>query len=110
MINIDEKDNGKTFSITRDEKLRITLSENPSTGFMWLEQIVTLNEVLELETDESCGSNFSIGGSCAHIWIFAPTRPGERKIRFLYQRPWENSDTAEKKFEITVQVLEPDFN
>lgn len=104
MKAITEEDNGKTVIIKVDETLEINLNENASTGFTWLEEI-TPNQVLFLEKEEFIQNNLTHGGNTVHRWHFKGTSPGQKIIRFIYQRPWVKDKPGEKEFEITVQVL-----
>lgn len=104
MKAITEDDNGKTIILKIEERLEIKLNENASTGFTWLEEI-TPNQILFLEKEDFIQNNLTLGGNTVHRWLFKGTSPGQKIIRFIYQRPWIKDKPSEKEFEITVHVL-----
>ena len=61
-------DNGSSISINLGDQINVTLSENPSTGYMW--NITQLNEsLLNLTKDFIWGGSGAIGSPVKHTWI-----------------------------------------
>lgn len=104
MLSINEKDQGRTILLKVCEKCKITLNENPSTGYTWLEEITPQKDILKLEEENCITGNLTIGGHSSRQWIFQAMKPGKKVLRFFYQRPWEKSPSEKNKFEITVNV------
>ena len=102
---ITEVDNGKTIILKSGEALEIRLNENASTGFTWLEEI-TPNDVLTLEKEDFIQNNLTPGGNTVHQWVYKGKKTGQKRIKFVYQRPWVKDQPAEKEFEIIVRVLD----
>ncbi|MBT2625436.1 protease inhibitor I42 family protein [Bacillus sp. ISL-32] len=80
------------------------MTENDSTGFTWLEEI-TPNQVVTIDKEDFVHNTFAHGGNTIHRWRFKGDKPGQKKIRFIYQRPWVKDKPGEKEIEITVQVI-----
>ncbi|MFK4303110.1 inhibitor of cysteine peptidase [Paenibacillus sp. RC254] len=103
IISIEEKDNGKILRLKKGEAFQITLLENASTGYTWLEEIVSEKNVVLLEKEDYVGNHTVIGGSGVRAWTYTANEAGQRKVRFHYQRPWLQE--AVKSFEITIIVI-----
>ncbi len=90
-----------------DDSLTVTLGSNPTTGFQWSEaaQISdqTLLEQLEHEfvPPEATGV---AGASGQEVWTFKALKKGTSTISMDYSRSWEDGETAEWTFVLTVVV------
>ncbi|MGX5576073.1 protease inhibitor I42 family protein [Bacillus toyonensis] len=100
---VNEKDNGKAITLKVHETLVINLRENASTGFTWLEEI-TPNQILLLEKEDFVQNTFILGRSTIHRWFYKGIKPGQKKVRYIYQRPWQKDKFGEKEFEINIYV------
>ncbi|USL45885.1 protease inhibitor I42 family protein [Priestia megaterium] len=100
---LNEEDKGKTVTVKVQETLQINLKENASTGFSWLEEI-TPNQILFLVKEEFVENEFTHGGNTIHRWLYKAIKPGQKKLRFIYQRPWIKDKPSTKEFEVNVYV------
>ena len=97
-------DDGQTVSIKKGEALRLSLPENPSTGYSWN---LTLSNGLYLVGDEYSSDDTSgrlVGAGGTHSWDIRATGIGPQQILGVYRRPWESTTAPEKTFALTVQV------
>ncbi|GAA0137289.1 hypothetical protein YSY43_41300 [Paenibacillus sp. YSY-4.3] len=99
---IEEKDNGKVIRLKKGERLKVSLPENASTGYTWLEEVGPVRNMMSLEKEEYVGNHSVIGAPSVRNWTFVAIETGQGEIRFHYQRPW--LDEAIKSFEITVNI------
>jgi inhibitor of cysteine peptidase len=89
------------------EKIRLSLPENPSTGYSWQ---MTVSDGLELASDNyiqgNTGSSLHpiVGAGGTHEWTYKVTKPGAQTISGIYKRPWEKSSGGEKTFTLAVNV------
>lgn len=100
---VNEEDNGKAITLKVQETLVINLRENASTGFTWLEEI-TPNQILLLEKEDFVQNTFIHGGNTIHRWFYKGIKPGQKKLIYIYQRPWQKDKPGEKEFKINVYV------
>ncbi|KLU55563.1 hypothetical protein EL84_26365 [Paenibacillus sp. VT-400] len=100
---ISESDNGKCFHLRVGDQIKITLTWNPSTGYIWMEEFFPeLKNVVILESEHSSSDQKISGGSSIRTLTYTAMVIGKRKLKFNYQRPWDYE--AVKNFEITVNV------
>ncbi|MCY8499345.1 protease inhibitor I42 family protein [Bacillus atrophaeus] len=100
---VNENENGKVIILKVKETLEINLIENASTGYTWIEEI-TPNQILSLDKEEFVQNSITHGGNTIHRWHFKGERNGQKKLRFIYQRPWVKDQHGVKEFEVTVHV------
>jgi len=91
-----------------ENKLIITLNENPTTGYGWKFKM-DRDEILELESDkyksdENSHNLTGVGGK--HTWIFKGISKGIVVITFKYFRHWEDESTAVETKSFTINVVE----
>ncbi len=97
-------DDGQTVSIKKGEALRVSLPENPSTGYSWN---LTLSDGLSIVGDQYVSDDTSgrlVGAGGTHSWDIRATGIGPQQITGSYRRPWESTAVPEKTFALTVQV------
>jgi len=90
-----------------DNKLTITLKENPSTGYSWKYKM-DKDGILELQRDEYIDSKSTgvVGAAGKHVWVFKGKTKGVVVITFKYYRPWEGEKAAIETKTFTVDVSE----
>lgn len=90
-----------------DNKLIITLRENPATGYTW-RYIMDKNGILELWRDEykSSDNSGTVGSGGEHIWVFKGISKGDVVITFNYYRPWEDVSKVVETRRFTICVGE----
>ncbi len=90
MLELTEKDCGKTQVIPQGSRFRLTLPEQGATGFIWEPTDLegTGLEVLEVKTAPR-GAKELVGGPVAKTWLLQAGRAGQTSLTLLYRRPWE---------------------
>ena len=107
-IIVTEQDFGKNIEVERGDTFRITLHENPSTGYQW--EVKTLDETmmrliekayvpsrLFSEQHRICGA----GGTTT--FTFLVEGKGVTPCQLIYHRAWEQTDPLET-FDLTISV------
>ncbi len=102
MIEVDEDANGRELEVPLNGELKLTLRENPSTGFAWTAESLA-PAVLDLLSDDFEEASSARGGGGTRVWKFNAKQKGEGKISLHYRRKWETKDPA-KSFALTVRV------
>ncbi len=99
------QDPGVPITVRSGEEFSIALVSNPSTGFRWK---MTLPE--DQKTVQSLSSGYVApqkmipGAPGEEVYKFRAVTPGETKVDFVYERPWEPETAPTRKiFTILVQ-------
>lgn len=83
---------------------RVQFPENPSTGYSWTVDR-TASERLELVAIVDGGhirGRKLPGAPGTHVWTVRARHPGQARIFFVYQRPWEKEPVDTR--EVTVDI------
>ncbi|MEC1414924.1 protease inhibitor I42 family protein [Bacillus safensis] len=102
MYLIEEKDSGRDFHVNIGDILQLNLEENPSTGYIWLEEFQA-HKIVLLKKEERVLDTISIGGTNKHIWLYEVIKDGQGMLKLHYQRPWLNEPI--KSFKVTITVI-----
>ncbi len=102
-IVLGSGNNGGTVTLATGDRLRVVLTENPTTGFRW--QLTPVDvAVLRLEMDDyQRAPGTGVGGGGARVFRFAAVGPGNVNLRLELKRAWE-LQAAREAFTTTVVV------
>ena len=83
-----ENDNGKVITATKDQVVKVKLSENPTTGYRWEPSVSSGIEI----TDDtySRSTPWAIGSGGSRTWTLKFTGTGGLYFNADYKRSWEN--------------------
>lgn len=95
-------DNGKTVSINEGSQLKISLDENPTTGYSWN---VTVTPGLAIVDSQYSSSSHLTGAGGTREWTIKATGKGQQQFSAVYCRSWEPLTGNESKFVLTVSVI-----
>jgi inhibitor of cysteine peptidase len=98
-----EADNGTTIStIALNESFRISLKENPTTGYTWN---VTVSPGLILLSDNYIAPKDAMpGAGGVHEWNLKAIKSGNQTFNAIYKRSWEKTVGNETAFVMTFQI------
>jgi predicted secreted protein len=104
----DRSDNGTVVPVKTGNTVRISLAENPSTGFSW--NATTTGDLSVSHTGYTTGDPVGaimgmVGGGGARTWDLVI---GEEKVQTFsaaYRRPWEPANRTLGVYEITFTVV-----
>ena len=106
-INISKSDNGRVLTLKIGQTLRLSLAENPTTGYRWSKMTGLDTQVLQLKSDDfQLPSSAAIGGGGVRVFTFQAQKVGQVKLQLKNMREWESEQSAIEQFEVTVQVTE----
>lgn len=97
VINLTEHDNNKTIKAQKGDKVVITLSWNPSTGYFWQEMDTTAGVLEQLRHE---GGDPIPGGSVLVHFTFRIEREGV--IQLSCARPWAETQPPAKWFQVQI--------
>lgn len=98
IINLTEKDNGSTIIANKNDRVVITLTWNPSSGFFWQEGDTTAGSLEELKHDPGDEKP----GAISNV-IFKFKITGEGLLQLNYARPWAETAPPAKWFSVNVK-------
>ena len=99
-IHLSEADQGKQLQLQTGDRLIITLSANPTTGFNW---ILQPNDHFKVVTGFSLGDG-GAGSTGQEKFELTPLQPGVSGMILLqYRQPWE-TQAAEKQFNVSYRI------
>jgi predicted secreted protein len=102
MVEVNESDADRELDLELEGELRVSLKENPTTGFGWLLEH-SGEPVCEVVSDDFENVKGEIGSGGVHHWHLRARQKGTGKIVLKYRRSWEDKP-AEKTFKLTVRV------
>ena len=103
MLHLDEQFNGSKIELDVGEEFKVSLPENPSTGFRW-NPLSSGDPVCRL-LDNSFDLDGNIPGNAgSHSWRFQAVKEGSAKIEFAYGRSWEHDKPPARTFTLGVNV------
>ncbi|MDG6249660.1 protease inhibitor I42 family protein [Methanocalculus sp.] len=102
VLEVDETNNGGMIGFDTGMQFRITLAENPTTGYSW---DMTIPEGLTLVSDEFIAPDTELmGAPGTHVWLIQGDKPGEYVVDGKYIRPWEADGEPADTFTLEVMV------
>lgn len=106
VIIVDHKETPpeETVNARVGDTIRLSLSENPSTGYSWQ---LNPSAGLERVSDNYVqgGDGRIVGAAGTHLWNFKVTSTGPQKITCVYKRPWESKSDGEKSYVLNANVV-----
>jgi Predicted secreted protein len=103
-LTLTQLDKGKSVTICPGEIVRISLDENPGTGFRWeLEQ--EDDQILHLLASHFVGSaSAGVGGGGHHIWEFMAKKNGNVRLTMKHWRAWEGCKSTIERLDFAIQI------
>lgn len=103
MILITEQDEGTTVTVGRNDLLRITLSENASTGYRWAVDQVDKGVLEPVDSEAKYDANL-VGAIGEVNFLFRARSEGVGEIRLKNWRHWEGDSSITRRFHVRVRV------
>jgi predicted secreted protein len=87
-----------------NKEFRITLPENPTTGFQWEAKFD--DKLLKLRSRDYVATSEAEpgrrGGGGVAVFNFLPLKHGNTSLLFRYKRPWEDNVAEEKSIHLSI--------
>lgn len=104
IIQLVEKDNGRTINIHRGDSFQITLAENATTGYRWAVEYYDKSVIDKLSSDAHYPERaFGSGGTVD--FVFHAKSIGRGKICLKQWRQWEGDASVINRFVLQLEVL-----
>jgi inhibitor of cysteine peptidase len=95
-------DNGKTITVNEGVSIKVSLDENPTTGYSWNETVTAGLTVVDSKYVSSGSGMMGAGG--VHEWTLKATGKGQQQFSAVYKRPWEPIAGNETTFALNISV------
>jgi inhibitor of cysteine peptidase len=95
-------DNGKTITVNEGASIKVSLDENPTTGYSWNETVTAGLTVVDSKYVSSGSGMMGAGG--VHEWTIKATGKGSQQFSAVYKRPWEPIAGNETAFILNIPV------
>lgn len=96
---------GAALHITTGGATEITLTENPSTGYVWrIDDAASrgLGSVVAIEDSGYRPGAAMPGAPGTHRWMLRGVKPGKAVVAFVYARVWEKTVGQARQFAVEV--------
>ena len=85
------------------EPFTISLSSNPTTGYVWtMDYDSLLLKAEDARHEPSASNSIRMGAGGTSVFVFTPQFAGKTTIRFVYKRPWENIVADARAFYVDI--------
>ncbi len=101
-LELTEGSNGKETALTVGQEFRVSLPENPTTGYVW-HLVRTGEPQCSLVRDSFQASSHQIGAPGVHEWLFRAESAGRVSVEMRLARKWER-DRATRSFLLPLRV------
>ncbi len=103
-LDLTERDNGKSITLSLGQPLSITLPGNPTTGYTW-EPAALDRGMMAMEPGPSFVPDSALAGAGGTFTFrLVPRQSGKTSLRLVYHRPWEKDVQPLRAFEVIITV------
>lgn len=107
-INVNESNKGDILNLQAGQTIKLSLSENPSTGFLWQYKSMFDTNILEEVASyvlTPAVSEGLVGAPVERIWIYKALNTGDTTIDLWYIRPWLYEPEPADTFTLGIKVI-----
>jgi len=108
VLSLKREDNNRTAELRVGERFKVSLPENPSTGYTWAID-ETDRRLLALEGtayDEPDEGGF-VGARGRRIFTFSAQQAGEVVLRLKYWRFWDGDASTTERYAVSLKIAPP---
>ena len=103
MVNLSEKDNGRSVELKVGGVLEVTLPQNASTGYHWA--VDHVDDVVSLTASQPIRPSSDAPGAGGGVsFTFRGEKPGAGAIALKNARSWEGDSSVAGRFRVEVHV------
>src|SRR4051794_18340126 len=102
VIELSQRDAGRTVQASVGDEVDITLDENASTGYLWTCSTSSSAVLQDLPTPDQAAPTAPGAQRLRHFRFRAATQ-GQVVVRCARKRPWEDTALDEFSIDVTVQ-------
>lgn len=95
-------DNGNMVSVREGSLIKVSLDENPTTGYSWNESVTPGLTIVDSKYVSSGSGLMGAGG--VHEWTIKAVGKGQQQFSAIYKRSWEPTTGNETTFTLKISV------
>jgi inhibitor of cysteine peptidase len=104
-LALTEYDNDSQVDAQVDDEIRVTLEENPSTGYRWTLGSPATPDVIKLRhTEFDAAAGAGVGGGGKRMFILLAIAPGHAALELQLRPAWQPDAAAIQTFRSLVTV------
>lgn len=88
----------KVMNVELGQVLKLTLKENPTTGYEWIMAVSSGLKIISDKYIPSSNSNGIVGAGGVHEWKIKAIDEGQQLISGIYKRPWEDINPNDQRY------------
>ena len=92
------------FQVEINDKIRVKLCSNPTTGFQWEYEMSDENVLNEEDHDFEEPRGDILGAPGIEVWTFEAVAKGTTVVGLAYSQPWEDGEKEKWTYTMTVTV------
>ena len=105
-VKVSDSDDGSTQELVVDQELQISLTTNPTTGYVWEVDGAVPPQPEQVGEPEYSADSTATGSGGTEVWTFVAKEPGAARLKFKYWRSFEPTDPVIDEFAVRVEVQE----
>jgi inhibitor of cysteine peptidase len=106
VLKLGREDNGKSIILHRDDVIRVSLEETPTTGYRWTVDNVD-EKILELQNEGfHIAPKAGIGGSGTRTFSFRAITTGSVNLELKLRREWLGGTSITERYSLTIKVAQ----
>ena len=90
-IQLTQSDDGKTLHLALGTSLRVSLAENPTTGYRWTIDPIEPPVIALLRDQYTIAPAVGLGGGGTRHFLFRAVRSGEARLSLRHVQAWAPS-------------------
>lgn len=103
LVQVFEKDDGRTIDVYLGQLIEITLPENATTGYQWAIDTYP-TDLLDVISTQSVYNSNTIGAGGNALISFRVRKQGCGEIVLKHWRSWEGASSVTKRFYLSLNV------
>jgi len=117
MLSLKREDNNRTAELRVGERFKVSLPENPSTGYTWAidetdRRLLALEGTAYDEPDEGTAYDEPdeggfVGARGRRIFTFSAQQAGEVVLRLKYWRFWDGDASTTERYAVSLKIAPP---
>ncbi len=103
-VELTEEQNGGVVAVMINDRVRIQLEGNPTTGFVWESDHLDTTMLEPVGQPKFTPNNNLAGGNGTFTFTFKALKMGVTNLHLIYYRPFEKNTPPARIFAITTDI------
>ncbi len=104
VTTLTQADDGRLVSVGLGDVIKVSLAENPTTGYRWAADALDMTVLQLQDSTYSLNPGGGIGGGGIRTMTFQAASPGSARLKLKLWREWGGDASITNRFSVTVTV------